>query len=191
MLTHKGTQPIKTERLFLREIKKGDWRDMYRYTQKEEVAKYVTWNAHKSSKETKAVCNMWVDEYKSGEKYHWAIVYDGRVIGNIEVVKIVDGVAMLGWQIDSLYWNRGIMTEAAAAVVDFMFSEIHVDAVEAAHIDKNIGSGRVMQKIGMKAIDYSESLHYKLKSETEINGDKILFYRLARQAWEHDKTNRS
>lgn len=45
MLIHKGTQTIKTERLLLREIKESDFRDIYEYAKKEEVAKYVSWNA--------------------------------------------------------------------------------------------------------------------------------------------------
>lgn len=45
MLSHKGTQTIKTERLLLREIKESDFRDIYEYAKKEEVAKYVSWNA--------------------------------------------------------------------------------------------------------------------------------------------------
>ena len=41
MLNHKGTQAIKTERLLLRKIKESDYKDMYVFTVKEDVAKYV------------------------------------------------------------------------------------------------------------------------------------------------------
>lgn len=186
-MNHKGTQPIRTERLFLREIKKSDWRDMTRYTMKEEVARYVSWTVHKSPDETKAVCKMWAGEYKNGDRYHWAIVYGGKVIGNIEIVKLIDATAILGWQIDSLYWNQGIMTEAATAVLDYMFSQIGIEAAEACHMSQNIGSGRVMRKIGMKEIPLIESLHYRLKHETEIDGDPLVSYRVTREEWEEKK----
>lgn len=55
MLNHKGTQTIYTKRLVLRKIRKEDYTDMYRYTTKEEVAKYVTWSVHQSIDDTKAV----------------------------------------------------------------------------------------------------------------------------------------
>lgn len=58
MLNHKGTQTICTERLILREIREDDYIDMYRYTTKEEVARYVSWSVHKSIEDTKAVCKM-------------------------------------------------------------------------------------------------------------------------------------
>ncbi|MGN1123442.1 MAG: GNAT family N-acetyltransferase, partial [Eubacterium sp.] len=184
MLNHKGTQKIYTERLILRQIREEDYIDMYRYTVKEEVARYVTWSVHQSIEDTKAVCKMWADEYKNGNKYHWAIVYDNRVIGNIEIVKIVDTTGFLGWQIDSEYWNKGIMTEAATAVRDYMFSQIGIEALEAEYMKENIGSGRVMQKIGMKEIPILESLSYQIRQKAEIDGIPIICYKLTKEEWE-------
>lgn len=189
MLIHRGTQEIKTERLLLRKIKKSDYKDMYEYTAKEVVAKYVSWNVHRSIKDTKAVCKMWADEYKSGDKYHWAIVLDGTVIGNIEIVKIVDTTAFIGWQIDNDYWNKGIMTEAAIAVRDYMFSKVGIEAIEAAYMKENIGSGRVMQKIGMTEIPILESAYYQLKHETEIDGIPLIAYRLTKEDWKRNKSD--
>ena len=186
MLNHKGTKEIKTNRLFLRAIKKSDYKDIYKYTSKDEVSKYVTWNTHKSINDTKAVCKMWADEYINGDKYHWAIVYSGAVIGNIEIIKIVGTTAFLGWQLDCSYWNRGIMSEAAAAVRDYMFFEIGAERLSASHILENIGSGRVMQKIGMKQISfekYCENLDDSEERISEINGMPIGFYSITRYEW--------
>lgn len=182
MLNHIETQEIRTKRLLLRAIKKSDYKDIYKYTVKEDVAKYVSWNVHKSIKDTKAVCKKWANEYKSGDKYHWAIVLNGKVIGNIEVVKIIDTTAFLGWQIDSDYWNKGIMTEAASAVRDYMFSKAGVDAMEARHMSENIASGRVMQKIGMTEIPILDSLE---KGKTEIGGMPLICYKLTKEDLEH------
>ena len=52
MLSHKGTREIRTNRLFLREIKESDYKDIYKYTSKDEVSKYVTWDTHKSINDT-------------------------------------------------------------------------------------------------------------------------------------------
>lgn len=178
MLIHKGTQTIKTERLLLREIKESDFRDIYEYAKKEEVAKYVSWNAHTSINDSKAVCKMWAAQYENGDKYHWAIVHNGKMIGSIEVVKLVDDIAYLGWTLDSAYWNNGIMTEAAEAVRDFLFDEIGVRALYACYITENIGSGRVMRKIGMNPCTAKE--YYKnLEPESfavQIDGMPLLFY---------------
>lgn len=183
MLNHKGTQTIYTERLVLRKIREEDYMDMYRYTVKEEVARYVSWSVHKSIEDTMAICKMWADEYKNGDKYHWAIVYNNRVIGNIEIVKIIDATAMIGWQIDSEHWNKGIVTEAATAVRDYMFSQIGIEVLEAEYVEKNIGSGRVMQKIGMKEIPCKESKTYQVRGLTEVDGIPIICYKLTKEEW--------
>ncbi len=43
-MNHIGTQEIKTERLLLRKVRKSDYKDMYKFTAKEEVARYVSWS---------------------------------------------------------------------------------------------------------------------------------------------------
>ncbi len=186
MLNHKGTQEIRTQRLVLRKIRESDYKDIFRYTSKDEVAKYVTWNTHQKIENTKVLCKMWADQYKSGDKYHWAILLDGTVIGNIEIPKIIDGTAFLGWQIDSCYWNKGIMTEAASAVRDYMFTEIGVETLGASYIKENIGSGRVMQKIGMTEVNpekYFEKLKNTEKEMTEFDGMPLGFCLLSRKEW--------
>lgn len=183
MLNHKGTQTIQTERLILRKIQENDYIDMYKYTVKEEVAKYVSWTPHESINDTKALCDMWIDEYKNNDRYNWAIVYDNTVIGSIDVVKIIDTTAMIGWQIDSTFWNKGIVTEAATAVRDFLFGEIGIEAIEAEYVDKNIGSGRVMQKIGMTQIPLIDSLSYSVRRIAEVDGMPIICYKLTKKDW--------
>lgn len=190
MLNHKGTQEIRTERLILRKIRESDYKDMYLFTQKEEVARYVSWPVHKNIEDTKAVCKMWADEYKNTDRYNWAIVFDNRVIGSVDVVKIVDDTAFLGWQIDSDYWNKGIMTEAASAVRDYMFMQIGIGTIAASYIKENIGSGRVMQKIGMTETEparYFELLKNPEKEMTEIDAMPLGFYLLSRKKWISDQ----
>lgn len=176
MHKNRGTQVIKTERLVLRPIRESDYNDVFEFASKEEVAKYVSWNTHKSKEDSKALCKMWASQYENGERYHWAITMGGKMIGNIEVVKIVNDCTYLGWQVDSALWNKGIMTEAASAVRDFLFNEVGFSALYATYITENIGSGRVMQKIGMKPIT-AEEYYINLEEEikTEIDGKPLSF----------------
>ena len=80
--------------------------------------------------------------------YNWAIEFQGVVIGNIAVVTQDDEyfTCHLGWQIDKPYWNKGIMTEAAKAVIDYLFDQVHYDRIASGCDTRNIGSSRVMQK---------------------------------------------
>ena len=71
---------------------------------------------------------------------------------NPEVVKIYgNNVADMGWILDKNYWNKGFVTEAANLIVDFVKS-LGVKMIFAQCDSENIGSWRVMEKIGMKRI---------------------------------------
>lgn len=185
-----GTIKITTQRLLLRAIKESDYQDMYQYTVKEEVAKYVSWSPHKSIEDTKELCKMWAEECNKTDRYNWAIILNGKVIGNIEAGKIIDENAFLGWQLDNDYWNQGIVTEAATAIRDFLFGEVGMNGIYASYIAENIGSGRVMQKIGMKEIthrEYCTALRKECKEE--IDGLSVAFYRLTKEEWRMEKEN--
>lgn len=178
ILKHKGSKKIKTDRLLLRKVRISDYKDIFVYVSKDEVAKYVSWSPHKDPKETKKLCRAWRKHSFKRNHYRWCIVLNKKVIGNIDVVFYTEKTAILGWQLDNVYWNKGIITEAATAVRDYLLYEVGFEAIEACHIDKNIGSGRVMQKIGMTEIPYYESKHYEIKNQKELNGNKLIFYKL-------------
>lgn len=54
------------------------------------------------------------------------------------------------------YWialphrNKGYMTEAAAAMIDYGFSELGLKRIQAYHAVENPASGRVLEKAGMR-----------------------------------------
>lgn len=184
MLNHIGTQDIKTNRLLLRKIKESDYFDMYRYASKPEVARYVSWPVHKEPKQTKKLCKMWANEYVNKDRYNWAIVFNNRVIGNIDITKIFGDKAYIGWQIDNTFWNQGIMTEAATAVLKYMFEIVGIDTLYSSYIPENIGSGRVMEKIGMTptdADDYYSFLQGTNKSSMDLEGVELNFMKLTNE----------
>lgn len=151
-VTHMGTQTIVTERLVLRQFNSDDAEEMFVWASNPEVVKYLSYHPHKNIDETKQLMKSWISEYKSPAKYNWAIVFNDVVIGNISVVSQDNECysCHLGWQIDVPYWNKGIMTEAASAVVDYLFDKVGYDRISSGHDTRNIGSGKVMEKIGMK-----------------------------------------
>ncbi len=59
----------------------------------------------------------------------------------------------LGYSIERKYWNKGIGTEMAAAMIDYAFKEMSSDQVVAVTIPENIGSQRVLEKAGFKKME--------------------------------------
>jgi ribosomal-protein-alanine N-acetyltransferase len=55
----------------------------------------------------------------------------------------------IGYRLDARYWNRGIATEAARAVRDHAFRDLHLDHVVSFIHPDNHASRRVAEKNGM------------------------------------------
>jgi len=58
--------------------------------------------------------------------------------------------AELGYWLGTPYWGRGYATEAAGAVIRYGFDRLGLQRIHANHLVRNPGSGRVLQKLGMR-----------------------------------------
>lgn len=155
MLNHKGSGIIETERLILRQYRSTDAELMFKnWASDREVARFLTWNAHRSIADTEAIINLWISQYNELSRYNWIIVLKetGEPIGSIDVVHIYDNTdtAEIGYCIGRKWWNNGITTEAFRAVIKYLFEEIGFNQVRAAHAVKNPASGKVMEKCGLR-----------------------------------------
>ena len=147
-----GTRTIETERLLLRRFRIDDAQEMFDNWAKDgRVSEFLTWSPHISSDFTRQLLEGWSAAYEDLNTYNWAIEFEGKTIGGISVVRLNTRheYAELGYCIGYDYWNRGIMTEAAGAVIDYLFAEVGVNRVGISHAVKNPGSGRVAQKCGL------------------------------------------
>lgn len=152
MLTHKGTQTIKTERLLLRKFTPDDAQAMFNNWAKDErVTKFLTWPPHENIETTQYVLGLWCADYQKDDWYQWAIEFNGEVVGSISVVRYSEGndSAELGYCLGYDYWGKGIMTEAASAVIDFLFSQVNVNRIVICHAVRNPASGKVALKCGL------------------------------------------
>ncbi len=153
MLNHKGTVTIKTKRLTLRQFELTDASAMYNnWAKDEKVTEYLTWEPYKSVAEAEKILEYWCEAYENESTYNWAIVYDGKPIGNVCVARLSerDERVELGYCIGSDYWNKGIMSEAVHAVIDYLFREVGVHRITISHAAGNLASGKVAMKCGLK-----------------------------------------
>ena len=151
----KKTVTLETERLILRKFKLSDAQDMFdSYCSRDIVTRYLTWMPHPNVESTREFLEKVVlPEYDEEFTYRWAIELKetGKVIGSIDVVNksLTAKRCTMGWVIGDDYWSKGIMTEAAKKVFEFLFDEGFV-RIQSHHQKENLASGRVMQKVGMK-----------------------------------------
>lgn len=160
-MNHKGTITLDTPRLILRRAVDTDTFSMYQnWASDPLVTQFLTWPTHTSVDITHKVLQNWIAEYQNEQVYQWMIeLKDLREpIGSIGVVALNenDGMAEIGYCIGKQWWHQGITTEALSAVIDFLFREVGCLQIEARHDPRNMHSGAVMKKCGMR---YSHTMH--------------------------------
>ena len=156
-MKHLGTQYLKTEKLILRPFTADDVPAMYRnWACDEQVVKFLTWPAHADEGTTREILTSWVENYKDERYYQWAIELKGTdfgPIGSISVTNEIDPqikMAEIGYCIGRRWWHTGVTSRALKAVMDFLFDQVGVNKVQARHDLRNVHSGHVMKKCGMK-----------------------------------------
>lgn len=144
---------LETERLRLRRISMQDAEQMYAYASDDEVAKYVTWETHRSIQDSKKFIQFILVQYAKHDIAPWGIELkeSGRLVGTVDFVwwKPEQQSAEIGYVLARDCWGQGLMTEAASALLKLGFGEMDLVRIQARCIEGNIGSQRVMEKIGM------------------------------------------
>ncbi len=183
MLTHKGTQTIKTERLTLRRFKVTDADAMYNNWAKDErVCRFLTWDPHESAQATAELLKLWCADYEKNDWYQWAIVKGDTLIGSISVVRLSEQheFAELGYCIGYEYWGHGYTAEAAKAVINYLFSQVNLNRIEICHAVKNPASGAVARKCGL-TFEGTKKQEFKSRSGEFLD---ISFYGITKKEWE-------
>lgn len=149
-----GTRTIETGRLILRQARPGDYEYAYKnWCSDPEVTKYLTWQPHQDEDETEEIFDGWMERYDEGDYYNWLIELKdlGEPIGSISVVSGNNKArrAHIGYCLGKDWWHQGIMSEALAAVISYLFSEGYL-RIESRHNVNNPHSGDVMKKCGMQ-----------------------------------------
>ncbi len=168
---------LESDRLILRPFSMEDVKDVFLYASDEIVTKYLTWSPHTDISQTEKV----VKEFYMGKPGIFAIELksEGKCIGCIELrICAEHDKASFGYVLNRNYWNKGYMTEALKLIIDFAFSKLGLNRIEGAHYVGNEGSGRVMQKCGMR-------YEGKGLQEVKVKGKyyDIVHYAILREEW--------
>lgn len=149
-----GTRELRTDRLLLRPFRPEDAArdvaDAQAYRDDPEFARYLP---HVPQPSTRADAEAFV-ALNMGEPWAtsptFAVVLDGRLIGTVSFeVDPAARSAMLGYAVGRSWWGRGIATEAARAAVAWAAEAYALVRVWASVDARNVGSRRVLEKLGL------------------------------------------
>lgn len=82
----------------------------------------------------------------------WAIeTHEQQLVGRIELANFVRrSMAELAYHTDKAFWNRGFMTEAISAVLDFAFHRLGLHRIQATVHPDNVASLKVLKRHGFR-----------------------------------------
>ncbi len=157
------TLEIETPRLTLRPFTTSDADAIWPYVSDPEFPKSMSWAAHTDRAQTVAWLEQVQEDLAENTGVVWAILHDGKVCGNISLEGIrwqqaawrVDR-AELGYWLAPAQWRKGLMTEAAHHVLLFAFDTLGLHKVTVGCYEQNIGSRRVIEKVGFRHIGRHE-----------------------------------
>ena len=146
---------LETPRLVLRGVEESDADAVFAYASSPTITRHTLWDTHKDMIDTlEFVRDYAVSRYleKMPEPYGICLKTDPtRVIGTVGAfwATRTNRTMEMGYALSEAHHGRGIMTEAARAVLAHVFAAYDVERVQAHCMAPNTASARVMQKIGM------------------------------------------
>ncbi|WP_096271181.1 GNAT family N-acetyltransferase [Paucisalibacillus globulus] len=139
---------ITTERLVIRKFTYNDWQHVYEYTSDSRVMEYLPEDVFSVEDAKKFVMENSHDDAKY---FPVLIKEDQRLIGHIVFHKYFgDHTYEIGWVLNPNYYNKGYASEAALSILKYGFETMGLHRIIATCQPENIGSYRVMEKVGMR-----------------------------------------
>jgi RimJ/RimL family protein N-acetyltransferase len=148
------SEEIRTERLLLRSIRPSDSGQITEIIHDPRVHRML---ARVAPNQTKAQTLAWIASHDTGRKNNtdhvFAVVQDDNLVGVAGAHRDLVNMPMnLGYWLAPHAWGKGLITEAAGAVLSWLEARGE-KAFVSGHFADNPASGRVLQKLGFIRAD--------------------------------------
>ena len=179
---------LETERLILRKFTEDDFTAVHSYASCAENVVYMVWGPN-SEEQTRAFINMAMTKANENPctNYQFAAVLKdtNKLIGACNLA-LTGSEAEIGWILHRDYWKQDYGTEMGKSLLEFGFGELNLHRI-LAHCDaENVGSYRIMEKIGMRR----EGLFLEGRPANKLSDKKYsdeLVYAILKDEWETQK----
>ncbi len=151
---------LETNRLILRKFKESDLESFAKINSNKKVCKFLP--SIISKEESKEMIKRIIDHF---DKYGFGffavqLKANNKFIGFIGIARVdyfeppfkslESPPIEIAWRLDEQYWNQGLATEGAKAVLDFAFKKLKLKEIVSFTTTNNLASKKVMEKIGMQ-----------------------------------------
>lgn len=165
-----GSKTIETERLILKSSKMEEQKRLYEILMIPEINKWylTSGKKHANDKEhwswetQEKFYKSKVDKADNIDVFGWSIFlkkeytdsHKEEIIGQVTAQENGKKLSIrdVGWYIDPKYQGKGYATEAAKAMIDYMFKKVEIEKIVSGAVKENIGSCKIFEKLGFNKI---------------------------------------
>ena len=175
---------LETERLILRELFETDVDGMFELDSNEKVHKYLGKKPIKTKEQALTNIQFIRNQYEelgigrfacieksSGEFIGWSGLKFNT--GKKEALNGYEDFIDIGYRFIPKYWRKGYGYESALTCLEFGFNKMNYNVIYGAAISDNIGSNKILEKIGLKFVN-----------EFTFEGEKAKWYELKKSDYE-------
>ncbi|UQZ34880.1 alanine acetyltransferase [Paenibacillus sp. PK3_47] len=144
---------LRSEKLILAKIEDKHLDDVYAIYSNKKVFQYCGILPKTNIAAVKSMIGHFERDYLKRSRVKWGIISTAepdKLLGIIEVMDCNQKVNMLtvGYFLAEAYWGQGIAAEALRVLLEYLFSEVQVNRVQAEVMPPNEASKQVLLKNG-------------------------------------------
>jgi RimJ/RimL family protein N-acetyltransferase len=177
---------IETDRLILRNFLKSDAADLFAYLHEPVASCFLSLTLKdRSDAEAEA-------ERRSGDDGHIAVCLKGadKLIGDLFAVQEDDTFA-IGWNFNPAFGGAGYASEAAKALLTYLFTAREARRLYAYVEDHNTPSQRLCERLGMRREGvFKEFISFRNDADGVPIYENTMQYAVLRKEWEFSGQSR-
>ena len=138
---------LETKRLLIRKFEENDYLDIFEYLSDKDVQIPAGGKVIATIEEAKAAIVRYM---KRTDVFAISLKEEKKVIGAIGAYNLTYNDILerhLGFELNKKYWNQGYLTEAAKALIEYLFVELKMDRIAVSNYPFNKASIRVTEKL--------------------------------------------
>ena len=140
---------IETERMILRMYKNQDYEKVFKWTGDPKVNKFMMYTLYEKASDVKKWFNILYQDEKQIE-LAFELKETGELIGGGGIgYDEKNDCWGIGYNLRPEFWGKGFTVEALSKMIEYAKEKYGVNKIEGTFAVDNIGSRRVMEKLGM------------------------------------------
>ena len=146
---------LESNRLFISPVSLSDLEKIHKLHSMPETDKFNTLGIPESLDETEKIVCEWIEknnkEAPKNFTFRIELAENKAFVGliSLNLGKPKFKIAEVWYKLHSDFWGKGYATESLTKILEFGFNELNLHRIEAGCAVANIGSIRVLEKVGM------------------------------------------